>query len=82
MWGLALWHEREQLRAWREKFGSEYTGYHEGRRIRLVWGERTVGHVCFGDTERYGHLKCQRMVVSDWVWLRYKPDVVVQGSGK
>lgn len=29
-----------------------------------------------------GHLRCRRMAVSAWVWLRYKPDVVAQGSGE
>lgn len=57
---------------WKRKFGTDFTGWHEGRRIQYTWREHTVGHICFGDIEQYGHLKCQRIVAMGWVWLRLK----------
>jgi hypothetical protein len=73
MWALAEHVERIQRQEWRKKFGTEYDGFHEGKPVRFAWHERVVGHVCFGDIERYGHLRCQKLTVLDWVWLRSKP---------
>jgi hypothetical protein len=61
--------ERER---WLKLMGSEFTGYHEGRRVRLMWHERTVGHICRG-ADPYGqHLECIRMVEQAWVFVRSK----------
>lgn len=71
MWALAEHVRRIERQEWQKKFGgSFFTGYHEGRRVRFAWHERVVGHVCMGDIEQYGHLKCQQLVQMDWVWLR------------
>jgi hypothetical protein len=52
--------------------GSEFTGYHEGRRVRLTWHERTVGHICLG-ADPYGlHLECRSIVEQAWVFVRSK----------
>lgn len=70
MWALAEYVARVEREQWRLKFGTDFTGFHEGRRVRFTWREVTVGHVCraaypFGD-----HAECIRMVAMRWVWLR------------
>ena len=72
MWALAAQFERWQRAEWRRKFGTEFTGMHEGRPVRLTWREVTVGHVCVGVEENGGHLKCLQLVDMRWVWLRPK----------
>lgn len=74
MWGLAAWVDRCARVKWRKDFPDkgEYTGMLDGRRVYLKWHERVVGHVCFGDVERYGHLKCRKLVRDEWVWFRPK----------
>ncbi len=56
---------------WRRLMGSDFTGYHEGRRVRLTWHERTVGHICRGAIES-DHGECIRMVELAWVFVRSK----------
>lgn len=74
MWALDACVRQAERERWRKAFpGTEFTGFSEGRPVRLVWGERVIGHVCFGDVEKYGHLKCQRITVMDWYFLRSRP---------
>ncbi len=70
MWALAEHVRRIERQEWQKKFGTEFTGYHEGRRIRFTWHERVVGHICCGDPYLDGHLRCRQIVQMDWVWLR------------
>ena len=72
MWALALAVQRAERAEWRRKFGTEFTGLHEGRPVRYTWREVTVGHVCVGDDPFGLHLHCQRLVGMRWVWLRTK----------
>lgn len=65
---LRFW-ERER---WRRLMGTEFTGRHEGRPVRLMWHERTVGHVCRGAGPDGGHLQCIRLVEPAWVFVRSK----------
>lgn len=58
---------------WRQHFGTEFTGSSEGRPVRLVWGERTTGHVCVGDDPFGMHLHCHRIVAMQWYFLRSTP---------
>lgn len=74
MWALAEHVERIQRQEWRKKFGTEYDGWHEGKRVRFAWHEYTSGHVCRGDMYG-GHSECIRIVSMGWVWLRSKPKV-------
>mgnify|MGYP001584749835 CR=1 len=71
MWLLAELHRRAEREQWRKKFGTEFTGLHDGRRVRYTWRECVVGHVCRGLMES-GHSECIEMVEWRWVWLRCK----------
>ncbi len=64
---LRYW-ERER---WRQLMGSDFTGFHEGRRVRLTWHERVVGHICRGHLE-IGHGECLQLVEQAWVFVRSK----------
>lgn len=77
MWALAELVERVERSAWKRKFGTEFTGFHEGKPVRFAWHFLTVGHICMGDVERYGHLRCERLVIPGWCWLRSK-----EGTGR
>lgn len=72
MWALAELVKREERRRWMKHFGTEFSGESEGRRVRLEWHERVAGHVCCGDIQRFGHLKCQQLVQMEWVFVRSK----------
>lgn len=72
MWAMAELVRREERRRWQKLMGTEFTGMHDGRRVRLRWHERTIGHICFGDVARYGHLHCQRISIPGWVFVREK----------
>lgn len=58
---------------WKRRFGTEFTGFHEGMPVRYTWREVTIGHICRGAGGVDGHLKCLRIVVPGWCWLRTKP---------
>ena len=73
MWALADMVKHYERERWRKQFGTEFTGFSEGRPVRLTWRERTVGHVCVGNDPFGLHLECQKIVRLDWVWLRSKP---------
>ena len=70
MWAMAELVRKEERERWRKLKGTEFTGMDEGRRVRLRWYERTVGHICVGDAMLFGHLKCHRIVQMDWVFVR------------
>lgn len=72
MWALAEHVARIERQQWRKKFATEFTGWHEGRRIQFAWHERVVGHICCDGAEGFGHLRCQQLVRMDWVWLLLK----------
>lgn len=70
MWALADLRDHAEREQWRKKFGTEFTGMHEGRPVRYTWHEVTIGHICRGDFFRDGHSECARIVDMRWCWLR------------
>lgn len=74
MMGLADWFKRKEAAAWRKRFGTEFTGMHEGRPVHWEWRERVVGHICMGaDPYDDGHLHCRKLVQMQWCWVRKAP---------
>ena len=72
MWALAEHVRRIERQEWRKKFGTEFTGLHEGRPVRFAWHWRVTGHVCLGDLEM-GHGQCIEMGQMEWLWLKFSP---------
>ena len=72
MWALAELHRYWERERWRKHFGTEFTGLHEGRPVRLCWREITIGHICRGDYFRDGHSECARIVEMRWQFVRSK----------
>lgn len=68
---LAEYFVRFRDAQWRRKFGTEFSGFHEGRPISFQWREVTVGHVCVGGDPML-HLKCHRLVQTKWCFVRGK----------
>ena len=72
MWALDAMVREHERRKWREHWGTEFTGMHEGRPVRLVWREPVIGHVCFA-SPLGDHAQCLRMYGPPrWVFERGK----------
>ncbi len=69
MWALAEHVRRIERQEWQEKFGREFTGELEGRRIRFAWHWRVMGHVCRGDLQS-GHGQCIQLGQMAWCWVQ------------
>lgn len=72
MWALADLRDHAERSEWWRKFGTEFTGFHEGRPVRYTWREIVTGHVCVGAGGVDGHLQCIRLYSMRWCWLRSK----------
>lgn len=68
---LADHFRRVEAAQWKKRFGTEFTGEHEGRPVHYAWLERVTGHVCTG-ADPFNHLECLRITQWQWCWLRGK----------